>query len=117
MAGQAIGKKLMDQKLRIYTVDGRILEGELRCMDHSGNLVLVDSVNIRQQLDKSSINQNSAMGVVIVPKAQRLKVEVIMTKKNAEEFLNIAEEGEFAVQCKDDSWDDIRAELENETKS
>eukprot|EP01023_Acetabularia_acetabulum_P059588 TRINITY_DN7166_c0_g1_i4.p4 TRINITY_DN7166_c0_g1~~TRINITY_DN7166_c0_g1_i4.p4 ORF type:complete len:118 (-),score=21.57 TRINITY_DN7166_c0_g1_i4:1133-1486(-) len=112
MSGQAVAKQLMDQRIRVYTIDGRVLEGELRCIDQLGNLVLVDSINVRPQLEQQSLHQNSALGVVIVPKAQRRKVEVIMAKQQAEEFVNLAQEAEFAVECKQESWEGVRAEME-----
>ena len=51
-------ERFIDQTLRVTITDGRIIQGTLKCVDNTLNLILVDAVNT---LD----HQN--LGPVIIP--------------------------------------------------
>jgi len=63
-------KGILQRILRVTTPQGRIVIGELQCLDKQGNLVLG---NAHEEVPKAEPRQ---MGIVLVPLQQQKNVEV-----------------------------------------
>jgi small nuclear ribonucleoprotein (snRNP)-like protein len=72
--------KLLGCKLRVRVVDGRLLEGELQCLDREMNLILIDaleyyysSTDADAKLDTSKCR---GLGMALVPGNQVISIHL-----------------------------------------
>eukprot|EP00873_Tetraselmis_striata_P004278 jgi/Tetstr1/424542/TSEL_015069.t1 len=73
--GPLTARQLLYRRLRLVTCDGRVLVGELHCMDAAQNLILRGAVEEGTN-PSSGEREERVLGQVMVPLAQRASCEV-----------------------------------------
>ena len=89
-----MASRLLRRRIRIRLTDGRVLIGNLQCLDKQGNILLANAVEIRKkqvsclntQTAGSAINagwDERMVGLVIIPPQHRKTCEVKATETEA----------------------------------
>lgn len=75
--------KLIGSKLRVKVTDGRVLDGVLSVVDHFGNLLMTNVIEI--SIDKLNASQfhSRELGLVSVPLGQ---IKSLMVEKTSKSF-------------------------------
>ena len=68
-------KLLLHRRLKVVTLDGRTIRGDLTCMDKSQNIILDQAVNCSINPDNGEYEEQ-VLGQVMIPLAQRVSCEV-----------------------------------------
>ncbi|KAA0156710.1 hypothetical protein FNF27_01148 [Cafeteria roenbergensis] len=70
---------LMGKRARVTVSDGRVVEGELYCIDRDGNIVLRGAETCKREglpSESSSDKASRWLGIIMVPGAHASKLEV-----------------------------------------
>ena len=92
-------RALLNRRLRVFLTDGRILLGNLRCIDRQGNLLLANTMEVRRreqaaraqaqaqaqaQLGVTNAGwEERKVGLVVVPERHRRRCEAKLTEEDA----------------------------------
>lgn len=74
--GAALSKKaarLLHRKVKVVVKDGRVLFGELNCLDKQGNLILINTYELQELNGR---RHQKEMGQVLIPAAHRTSCEL-----------------------------------------
>jgi len=75
--GQAFIKSCMGRTLCVTVSDGRLFEGELRCVDNACNLVMAMAFEYRGHPEDEAVRRERRMvGTVVVPGKHITRIEI-----------------------------------------
>lgn len=73
---------LLNKRLVITVIDGRIVVGDFICMDKQGNIILYNAV---ERLEQDGQRLEKGLGQILVPYAQQGRVEVEVCRGTEDE--------------------------------
>ena len=86
-------RALLNRRLRVFLTDGRILLGNLRCIDRQGNLLLANTMEVRRREQAAQAQaqlgvtnagwEERQVGLVVVPERHRRRCEAKLTEEDA----------------------------------
>lgn len=72
---------LLNKRLVINVIDGRIVVGDFICMDKQGNIILYNAV---ERLEQDGQPEEKDLGQILVPHAQQRRVQVEVCSRDEE---------------------------------
>lgn len=66
-------EQLLNKRLKIHIIDGRVMVGDFICLDKQGNIILYNTV---ERLVRDDIVEEKPLGQVLVPVEQRKRIEI-----------------------------------------
>ena len=81
-------KLLLHRRLKVVTLDGRTIRGDLACMDKSQNIILDQAVNCSINADNGEYEEQ-VLGQVMIPLAQRVSCEVEVSHQMLPQVLKL----------------------------
>lgn len=77
--------QLLNQRLKVITIDGRTLRGDLQCIDKQQNIILIQTVDCRRNARSGEYEERS-IGQVMVPPEQRVTCELEVSMQQLQRF-------------------------------
>lgn len=73
MGQEKPAEQLLNKRLKIHIIDGRVMVGDFICLDKQGNIILYNTV---ERLVRDNKVEEKPLGQVLVPADQREKIEI-----------------------------------------